>query len=318
MCRLFLWVKSREEGMIEMNKITIGLIGLGKMGGNLGLNLIDKGWNVVGFNRSPEKSKAIENEGLSVVYSLEDLAMSLEGRRVFWLMLPQGNPVDSTIEALIPYLKEDDIIIDGGNSMYKTSIERYKKLKALGYNFIDIGTSGGTEGARKGACMMVGGESSVVEIMMPILKSICVEDGVAYMGSPGAGHFVKMIHNGIEYGMMQAIGEGFEVLEASEFELNFKDVAKVWNNGSIISGYLMQMTEQAFDESEILEDVDSVVDASGEGLWTVETALALKVPVPVIMTSLNERYRSKRKDSFSGKVVAAQRNQFGGHKLHKR
>lgn len=301
-----------------MEKMSVGLIGLGKMGGNLGLNLMDHGWTVVGYNRSPEKSKVLEEQGLSVVYTIEELANTLEGIRVFWLMVPQGAPVDLTLDQLMPYLKETDIIIDGGNSMYKTTIERYNRLKEKGFRFVDIGTSGGVGGARNGACMMVGGEVSTVEQLMPMLKSICVADGVAYMGAPGAGHFVKMIHNGIEYGMMQAIGEGFEILEASEFDLNFKDVSKVWNNGSIISSYLMKMTEQAFENSDRLDEIDSVVDASGEGLWTVETALELKVPVPVIMTALNERYRSKRKDSFSGKVVAAQRNQFGGHALHKR
>ncbi len=301
-----------------MKNVSIGLIGLGKMGGNLGLNLVDHGWNVVGYNRSPEKSKTLEEQGLSVVYTIEDLVNALEGTRIFWLMVPQGMPVDLTINQLMPYLTEGDIIIDGGNSMYKTSIERYKLLKEKKLQFVDIGTSGGVGGARNGACMMVGGEVETVEQLMPILKSICVADGVAYMGAPGAGHFVKMIHNGIEYGMMQAIGEGFEVLEASEFDLDFKTISKVWNNGSIITSYLMQMTQQAFENSQRLEDIDSVVDASGEGLWTVETALELQVPVPVIMTALNERYRSKRKDSFSGKVVAAQRNQFGGHALHKR
>jgi 6-phosphogluconate dehydrogenase len=302
----------------EMKNISIGLIGLGKMGGNLGLNLMEKGWSVTGYNRSPDKSKLLEEQGLKVVYSIEELVSSLSGKRVFWLMVPQGKPVDDTIESLLPYLNTGDIIIDGGNSKYTESMARYKTLKEKGLNFVDIGTSGGIKGARNGACMMVGGESDSVEILMPILESVCVKDGVSYMGAPGAGHFVKMIHNGIEYGMMQAIGEGFEVLEASEFDLNYEKVAKVWNNGSIITGYLMEMTQKAFEDSETLAEIDSVVDASGEGLWTVETALSLKVPVPVIMTSLNERYRTKKKDSFSAKVVAAQRNQFGGHKLHKR
>jgi 6-phosphogluconate dehydrogenase len=302
----------------EMKNISIGLIGLGKMGGNLGLNLMEKGWSVTGYNRSPDKSKLLEEQGLKVVYSIEELVSSLSGKRVFWLMVPQGKPVDDTIESLLPHLNTGDIIIDGGNSKYTESMARYKTLKEKGLNFVDIGTSGGIKGARNGACMMVGGESDSVEILMPILESVCVKDGVSYMGAPGAGHFVKMIHNGIEYGMMQAIGEGFEVLEASEFDLNYEKVAKVWNNGSIITGYLMEMTQKAFEDSETLAEIDSVVDASGEGLWTVETALSLKVPVPVIMTSLNERYRTKKKDSFSAKVVAAQRNQFGGHKLHKR
>lgn len=301
-----------------MKNISIGLIGLGKMGGNLGLNLMEKGWSVTGYNRSPDKSKLLEEQGLKVVYSIEELVSSLSGIKVVWLMVPQGKPVDDTIESLLPYLNAGDIIIDGGNSKYTESMARYKTLKEKGLNFVDIGTSGGINGARNGACMMVGGESDSVEILMPILESVCVRDGVSYMGAPGAGHFVKMIHNGIEYGMMQAIGEGFEVLEASEFDLDYEKVAKVWNNGSIITGYLMEMTQKAFEESESLAEIDSVVDASGEGLWTVETALSLKVPVPVIMTSLNERYRTKKKDSFSAKVVAAQRNQFGGHKLHKR
>lgn len=301
-----------------MKNISIGLIGIGKMGGNLGLNLMEKGWSVTGYNRSPDKSKLLEEQGLKVVYSIEELVSSLSGTRVLWLMVPQGKPVDDTIESLLPHLNTGDIIIDGGNSKYTESMARYKTLKDKGLEFVDIGTSGGINGARNGACMMVGGEADTVKGLMPILESVCVKDGVSYMGAPGAGHFVKMIHNGIEYGMMQAIGEGFEVLEASEFDLDYEKVAKVWNNGSIITGYLMEMTQRAFEESESLAEIDSVVDASGEGLWTVETALSLKVPVPVIMTSLNERYRTKKKDSFSAKVVAAQRNQFGGHKLHKR
>lgn len=301
-----------------MNNISIGLIGLGKMGGNLGLNLMEKGWSITGYNRSPDKSKVLEEQGLKVVYSIEELVTSLSGKRLLWLMVPQGKAVDDTIASLLPHLNKGDIIIDGGNSKYTDSMERYRKLKEKGLAFVDIGTSGGINGARNGACMMVGGEADVVRDIMPILESVCVKDGVSYMQAPGAGHFVKMIHNGIEYGMMQAIGEGFEVLEASEFDLDYEKVAKVWNNGSIITGYLMEMTQKAFEASETLSEIDSVVDASGEGLWTVETALELKVPVPVIMTSLNERYRTKKKDSFSAKVVAAQRNQFGGHKLHKR
>lgn len=307
-----------KERMDHMDKISIGLIGLGKMGGNLAFNLKDNNWDITGYNRSPEKARQLEVNGLSVVLNIEELVQRLEGHKVYWLMVPQGKPVDDMIEQLIPHLRQGDIIIDGGNSFYKTSIDRYHRLKSIGVQFVDIGTSGGVEGARNGACMMVGGERETVEQLLPILKSICVPDGVSYMGAPGAGHFVKMVHNGIEYGMMQAIGEGFEVLQASEFDLDFEAVSRVWNNGSIIAGYLMEMTERAFKESGRLEEIDSIVDASGEGLWTVETALELKVPVPVIMTALNERYRSKRKDSYSGKVVAAQRNQFGGHAIHKR
>lgn len=298
--------------------ISIGLIGLGKMGSNLAINMKENGFNLIGYNRSKEKGQKLEEDGLNIAYSIDELINKLDDRKIIWLMVPQGNAVDENIKLLLPYLRPEDIIIDGGNSNYKESIRRYKELQKNGIRFIDVGTSGGINGARNGACMMIGGDYNIFECLKPIFEKICIKDGFQYMGKSGSGHFVKMIHNGIEYGMMQAIGEGFEILKESEFELEFDKIARVWNNGSIIEGYLMEMTEFAFKESKQLEGIDSIVDSSGEGLWTIEEALSLKVPAPIITMSLFERYRSQRKDSFSAKVVSAQRNQFGGHFVHKK
>lgn len=301
-----------------MGDLKIGIIGLGKMGGNLALNMKDAGISVIGYNRSDEKSKELQKQGLEVAFSIDDLISKLGQRKIVWLMLPQGKAVDEKIRELCNHLKPGDIIIDGGNSNFRDSMRRYEELRSVSISFMDVGTSGGTNGARYGACMMIGGDEETFEYLKEVFEKVCVKDGFGYMGRSGSGHFVKMIHNGIEYAMMQGIGEGFEILEASEFELDFKKVSKVWDSGSIIAGYLMKMTNQAFSSSKNLEDVESIVDSSGEGLWTVEEALKLKVPAPTITQSLYERYRTKRKDSFSAKVVAAQRNQFGGHFLHKK
>ncbi|WP_330404410.1 phosphogluconate dehydrogenase (NAD(+)-dependent, decarboxylating) [Vallitalea okinawensis] len=299
-------------------EIKIGLVGLGKMGANLAKNMKDHHIDVVAFNRTLDKVKEIEESGIEGAYSLEELVNKLVSPKIIWLMIPAGKPVDDTIDKLLPMLDEGDIIIDGGNSKYKDTLRRYKLLRDHGIHLVDAGTSGGTEGARNGACMMVGGDSEVVENLEPTFKALCVENGYGHMGPAGAGHFVKMIHNGVEYGMMQAIGEGFEILQQSRFDLDMEQVSRVWNNGSIISGYLMQMTEQAFREDPMLENILGIVDSSGEGLWTVEEALELQVPASVITQALFTRYRSKQQDTFSGKVVAAQRNQFGGHYIHKK
>lgn len=299
-------------------KIKIGLIGLGKMGANLAKNMKDHQIDVVAFNRTYDKVKEIEEYGVEGAYSLEELVKKLVSPKIVWLMIPAGKPVDETIDKLLPMLEEGDIIIDGGNSKYKDTLQRYEMLKDHGIHLIDAGTSGGTDGARNGACMMVGGEREVIETLEPTFEALCVENGYGHMGPSGAGHFVKMIHNGVEYGMMQAIGEGFEILQQSRFDLDMEQVSRVWNNGSIIEGYLMQMTEQAFKEDPMLENILGIIDSSGEGLWTVEEALNLQVPAPVITQSLFTRYRSKQQDTFSGKVVAAQRNQFGGHYIHKK
>lgn len=295
----------------------LGLIGLGKMGYNLALNMKEKGHGVIAYNRSPDKVRKIEGEGIVGAYSLEDLVSKLQSRRAIWLMVPAGKPVDEMIERLIPLLSAEDIIIDGGNSHYKDSVARYQRLKEVGIRYADAGTSGGIEGARHGACIMLGAEDEVYSYLKELLQDICVEKGYLHTGTNGSGHFVKMIHNGVEYGMMQAIGEGFEVLQASQFDLNYKEIARVWNHGSVIRSWLMELLENALGKDPQLSSLKGVMHSSGEGLWTVQESLELGVPVPIISGSLFMRYRSQKEDTFTGKVVAALRNEFGGHAVER-
>lgn len=295
----------------------IGMIGLGKMGLNLALNLKDHGHSVIGYSRTRKTVEKAISQGIEGTDSLEQLVGMLGPRKVLWLMVPAGNPVDETIDKLVPLLQKRDIIIDGGNSNYKDSITRYHQLKQQAIDFVDVGTSGGMEGARNGACAMIGAEKEVFQYLEPLFKDICVENGYLHTGANGTGHFVKMIHNGIEYGMMQAIGEGFEILERSRFNFNLQDVARVWNNGSVIRSWLIELTEIAFASDPQLDDIRGVMRSSGEGLWTVQEALELKAPIPIISHSLFIRFRSEQVDTFSGKVVAALRNQFGGHAIEK-
>jgi 6-phosphogluconate dehydrogenase len=296
----------------------LGLIGLGKMGYNLALNMKDAGHEVIAYNRSKDPVGKIVKEGVKGVFSIEDLFASLEERKIVWMMIPSGKVVDDMISNLIPFFKKGDILIDGGNSFYQDTIRRYNQMKALGIHYVDAGTSGGTSGARYGACTMVGGDEKVVSELSGLFESISVKDGYGYFGAPGAGHFVKMVHNGIEYGMMQAIGEGFDVLRASQFNLNFGQVAKVWNHGSIITSSLMNDVQNAFSKDENLEAISGIVDDSGEGQWTIEEAFRLKVSIPVITMALFARYKSKDNLKFSEKVVAAMRNEFGGHAVYKK
>jgi 6-phosphogluconate dehydrogenase len=296
----------------------VGLIGLGKMGKGLALNLRDKGYNVVAYNRSNDKVNEIIEEGITGVYSIENLMGSLPDRKVIWMFLPAGEVIDGMIEDLFPYLKEGDILIDGANSHYEDTIRRYHYLRVLGIELLDVGTSGGPNGARNGACMMVGGSEAVYRELEPMIKDLCIEDGYNYFGGPGAGHYVKMIHNGIEYGMMQAIGEGFEILSKSQYSFNLKDVAKVYRHGSVIRGWLMDLTEEIFEKPQEFDNIKDIVNASGEGLWTVEEALKLNVPAHVITDSLLVRFRSKQEESFSGKLLAAMRAKFGGHSFEKK
>ncbi len=296
----------------------IGIVGLGRMGYNLALNLKDNGHDVIGFNRSEKKVNQLILEGAKGAHTLEELVSKFNGRRIIWLMVPSGLPTQSMIDMLIPMLDIHDIIIDGGNSNFNDTLARYEVIKAKGIDFVDAGTSGGIEGARYGACSMVGAENDVFTFLEPIFKDICVENGYLHCGRVGSGHYTKMIHNGVEYGMMQAIGEGFEILKESQFELDYEKVAKVWNNGSVIRSWLMELAESAFSKSETLEEIKDVIGSNGEGLWTVEEALKLKVPVPVIAGSLFVRNRSEQEESFSGKVVAALRNEFGGHAVEKK
>ncbi|MDR7245861.1 phosphogluconate dehydrogenase (NAD(+)-dependent, decarboxylating) [Priestia megaterium] len=295
----------------------IGLVGLGKMGLNLARNLIDHKHEVVAFDLNNNAVKEIEQYGCNGVYDLVDLVKSLEQPRVLWIMVPH-TVVDSVINDLTPFLNHGDIIIEAGNSHYKDSIRRYNHLKNVGISFMDVGTSGGIEGARNGACYMVGGDPETWEIVKPIFQDTAVEKGYLYAGEAGSGHFLKMIHNGIEYGMMAAIGEGFEILEKSQFNFDYKSVARVWNNGSVIRSWLMDLTERAFSKDANLQEIKGIMNSSGEGKWTVETALELQSAAPVIAMSLLMRYRSLENDTFTGKVVAALRNEFGGHAIEKK
>jgi 6-phosphogluconate dehydrogenase len=259
----------------------------------------------------------IGEEGIETAYTVEELCQKLIVRRVIWLMVPAGEIVDTVIVSLLPYLSKNDIIIDGGNSNYNDSKRRYAQLKEHGIDFLDCGTSGGTSGALNGACTMIGGDADVFDYIAGVFKDISVENGFLYTGAAGSGHFTKMVHNGIEYGMMQSIAEGFEVFEHSEFDIDFQKTAKLFNHGSVVRSWLMELTENAFSKDARLDGIKGIMHSSGEGKWTLETALDLGVPTPVIALSIMMRYRSQMSDTFSGKVVAALRNEFGGHAVEK-
>lgn len=295
----------------------IGLIGLGKMGLNLGKNLIDHQHEVVATDLDTNAVEEIKNYGADGVSDLQKLVQSLEKPRVIWLMIPHS-VVDSVMEQLIPLLSKGDTLIEAGNSHYKESVRRYSQLKESGIHFMDVGTSGGIEGARNGACYMIGGDYEIWTKVEPIFKDTAVENGYFYAGKAGSGHFLKMVHNGIEYGMMAAIGEGFEILEKSEFTFDYEKVAGVWNHGSVIRSWLMGLTANAFAKDAKLDDIQGIMHSSGEGKWTVETAIDLQAATPVIAMSLFMRYRSLDNDTFTGKVVAALRNEFGGHRVEKK
>ncbi|MBY0050103.1 MULTISPECIES: phosphogluconate dehydrogenase (NAD(+)-dependent, decarboxylating) [Brevibacillus] len=296
----------------------LAILGLGKMGYNLTLNLLSHQHEVVAYDVDNSRAEELGREGAIPAASVEDAVAKLEAPRVIWLMVPAGEIVDQLVDQLSTMLAAGDIVIDGGNSHYKQSVERYERLKAKGIHFLDAGTSGGMEGARHGACMMIGGDREAFAHIEPMIRDINVDKGYLYTGEAGSGHFLKMIHNGIEYGMMQAIGEGFEVLAKSQYDYDFAEVARVWANGSVIRGWLMDLTERAFRKDAKLDDIRGVMHSSGEGKWTLETALDLQAATPVIAMSLLMRYRSLDEDTFHGKVVAALRNEFGGHAVEKK
>ena len=294
----------------------IGLIGLGKMGLNLGKNIIDRKHQIVAYDLNPNAVEEMMKYGAEGTSNLNELFQSLDKPRVLLMLVPH-TVVDSVISEISPLLEKGDIVIDAGNSHYKESIRRYKELKEMGVSFMDVGTSGGMEGARNGASYMIGGDQESWEVVKPIFHDTAVENGYIYAGKIGSGHFLKMVHNGIEYGMMAAIGEGFEVLEKSQFDFDYEKVANVWNHGSVIRSWLMELTENAFSKDPKLDEIKGIMHSSGEAKWTLETALDLQTATPVIALSLLSRYRSLDTDSFNGKVVAALRNEFGGHAVEK-
>lgn len=295
----------------------IGYIGLGKMGEGMVLRLLEKKWKVVAYNRSPEPTQKVAKMGAVGVYSLKELIEELATPRLVWLMVPHQS-VDAVLDELIPLLSEGDTVIDGGNSNFKQTLKRAELLGSKNINFMDSGTSGGPAGARNGACVMVGGKKELFETYEELFKDISSPDAYGYMGKSGAGHFVKMVHNGIEYGMMQAIGEGFEVLKKSDFNINLTEAVRVYNNQSVIESRLTEWLQKAFEVyGEDLSEISGKVSASGEGLWTVESAKELGVPVPIIEGSLRFREESQNNPSYTGQVVSALRNQFGGHEVVK-
>jgi 6-phosphogluconate dehydrogenase len=296
----------------------IGLIGLGKMGFNLALNLHKNNFEVVAYDVAAAPRKQISARGITAVSSPQELLQGLTGRKLIWLMVPAGNIVDETIDLLKPHMAAGDIILDGGNSHYKESIRRAQMLAELNIDYLDCGTSGGIDGALNGICAMIGGKKEVFDYCEEVFKAISVPDGYLYCGDSGSGHFIKMVHNGIEYGMMQSIAEGFELMQHSEFDFNHAAVAKLWNNGSVIRGWLMELTHNAFSKDAQLDAIKGVMHSSGEGKWMVETALEKNIATPVIALSLLMRYRSQQQDTFSGKVVAALRHEFGGHAVNKK
>ena len=291
----------------------IGVVGLGKMGLNIALNLLDHKEDAMGYDVFEGARQAASEQHVPVAQSLEELLNNLDEQKVVLLSVPSGDITNDLVATLVESLTEGDIIIDAGNSNYKHSLSNYNLAKAKGIGFLDCGTSGGMEGAREGACLMIGGDEEVFKQVEFIFDNLAIENGYLYTGKAGSGHYLKMIHNGIEYGMMQAMGEGFDILHASQYDFDFEQVARVWNNGSVIRSWLMELVEKSFAEDPQLDDIRGVVDASGEGKWTVLEALELNIPAPVITESLYARSASKIDDSFSAKVVATMRNQFGGH-----
>ena len=295
----------------------LGMIGLGRMGANMAERLVLGGHRIISYDRSPEAIQRVVDKGAVGSRSLADFVQQLSQPRAAWLMVPSGDPVDQTIEQLLPQLAKGDVIIDGGNSYYKDSIRRAEKLKQQGIYFVDAGTSGGIWGLRVGYCIMLGGEKQVVERLDPIFKTLAPKDGYLHVGPSGAGHFVKMIHNGIEYGMLQANGEGFELLKASGFDLDLGKIAHLWDQGSVVRSWLLELAESAFNKDPELASIKGYVEDSGEGRWTVLEAVERDVPASVLTLSLFARFASRQKDSFSAKVIAALRNEFGGHAVKK-
>jgi 6-phosphogluconate dehydrogenase len=292
----------------------LAMIGLGRMGGNMVQRLLQGGHQVVVFDRSAEAVKAHVGMGATAAKDLADVCGRLTAPRVVWVMVPAGAPVESTIDALAPALSKGDIIIDGGNSNFKDSMRRAAGLKERGLEFIDAGTSGGIWGLTIGYCLMIGASPEAFAQCEPIFKTLAPPDGYAHVGPPGSGHYVKMIHNGIEYGMLQAYAEGYEILHASkDFKLDLKQISSVWNRGSVVRSWLNELAERAFAKDVELSALKGYVEDSGEGRWTVQEAIDLDVPAPVITLSLLARFRSRQPDSFGAKVIAALRNEFGGH-----
>jgi 6-phosphogluconate dehydrogenase len=298
----------------------IGMVGLGRMGMNMAARLLRGGHAVVAYNRSSGKVDELAgSEGAIGAYTLADLLSKLVSPRIVWLMLPAGKTVDEHIDELAGLLQKGDTIIDGGNSFYKDDIRRSELLARRGINYLDIGVSGGIWGLKNGYCQMIGGDPEVFKKIEPAVATLAPKDGYLYCGPSGAGHFVKMVHNGIEYGMMEAYGEGFAVMQGSKYasDLDFAKVSHLWNQGSVVRSWLLELAEDAFAKDPKLNAIKGYVEDSGEGRWTVLAAIEESVPAPVLAMSLFQRFSSRDADAFSNKLIAALRNEFGGHEVKK-
>jgi 6-phosphogluconate dehydrogenase len=291
----------------------IGMVGLGRMGANMTQRLLNGGHRVVVTDLNVDAVKASAAAGAVAAGSAAELVTKLSPRRAVWIMVPSGAPTESTIGELAKHLDAGDIVVDGGNSNYHDSMRRAEELRARGIEFVDTGTSGGIWGLKEGFCLMVGGSDDAYRHIEPALKTLAPASGYAHVGPSGAGHFVKMVHNGIEYGLMAAYGEGFELLAGSRFELDLHAVAELWNHGSVVRSWLLELVGRAFERDPRLEHVRGYVEDSGEGRWTVQEALDQDVPLPIITLSLMRRFASRQESSFSARVQAALRNEFGGH-----
>lgn len=293
----------------------IGMIGLGRMGGNMVERLIRGGHEVVAYDPSAEARERVQGFGAVAVDSREQLVDTLSSPRVVWIMVPAGGPTEDTFQWLTEHLSAGDTLIDGGNSNFRDSMRRAEIAKAHSIGFIDAGTSGGVWGLANGYCLMVGGANDVVDPCRPLFETLAPTDGYLHVGPAGSGHFVKMIHNGIEYGMLQAYGEGFEIMKQSSFDLNLGEIASLWNHGSVVRSWLLELLAQAYQDNPSLDGIRGYVEDSGEGRWTIEEAIRENVPAPVITLSLLARLSSRQEESYSAQVIAALRQAFGGHNI---
>ena len=298
----------------------VGLIGLGKMGANMARRLLRDDHNVVGFDLNPDAVDALESDGGRGADSLAALVDALDPPRVCWIMVPAGEAVDATLDDLLPLLDEGDVVVDGGNSNYNDTLRRADRTHDAGMHFVDVGTSGGVWGLEEGYSMMVGGSDDAVDVLRPALRTLAPgpERGWGHVGPAGSGHFVKMVHNGIEYGLMQAYAEGFHIMKAKgDFDLDLQQVAEIWRHGSVVRSWLLDLTARALDADQDLPDVAAWVNDSGEGRWTVQEAIDLDVPAPVITDALIQRLQSRQDETYAHRLLNALRNQFGGHAVKK-
>jgi 6-phosphogluconate dehydrogenase len=291
----------------------LGFVGLGRMGANMVRRLLRDQHHVVAYNRTAEKTREIMTEGADGAFSLEELVGKLAKPRAIWIMVPAGDATEAQIDELLMLLEPGDTIVDGGNSNFHDSLRRHDKVAARGVNFVDAGVSGGIWGVKIGYCLMVGGEPEPVSRLEPIFRSLAPADGYLHAGGPGAGHYVKMVHNGIEYGMMQAYAEGFEIMHSSNYTLDLAAIANLWNHGSVVRSWLLELAASALAPDQDLTHLKGWVADSGEGRWTVQEAIDCDVPAPVITIALLNRFRSRQDDSYQARVLAALRNEFGGH-----